>query len=62
MKWLLLIGLIFLIANRRYLVGDLIRTAKKLPKDFKDGQQRVDDPVAAAKDVTTDATKSDPPT
>ena len=52
MKWLLLIGLIFLIANRRHLVGDLVQTAKKLPKDFKTGKKAAEDPVSAAKPIT----------
>ncbi len=51
MKWLLLIGLVLLLANRRYLFGDLVRTVKKLPKDYDDGKQRVDDPAGAAKPI-----------
>ena len=38
-----------LIASRRYLVGDLIRTAKKLPSAYKDAKARAADPAAEAK-------------
>lgn len=57
MKWLLLIGLLFLVANRRYLVGDLVNTVKKLPKDYRDSKARADDPAAAAKPVNDDTPK-----
>jgi hypothetical protein len=61
-KWLLLIGLIFLIANRRHLVGDLVNTAKKLPKDFNDAKKRAEDPVSAAKSVDAKPTPPEPAT
>lgn len=43
--------MLFLIANRRYLVGDLVNSVKKLPKDFRDGKAAAEDPAAAAKPV-----------
>ena len=52
MKWIVLIIIAFVVlSTRRNAVGELARTVKKLPKDFKDGQKAVDDPAMAAKPV-----------
>ena len=51
MKWVLLTILIALVFSRKHLIGDLFRTVKKLPKDFGDGKEAVDDPASQAKPI-----------
>jgi hypothetical protein len=50
-KWVLLALLVALLFSRKHLLGDLFRTVKKLPKDFDDGKQSVDDPASQAKPI-----------
>ncbi|HEY4220337.1 MAG TPA: hypothetical protein VGO62_03325 [Myxococcota bacterium] len=54
MKWIVLIALIMLVANRKNLLGGLLDTAKKLPQDFKDAEKAAADPASAAKPVQGD--------
>lgn len=65
MKWVLLAVLIGLLLSRRHLVGELLRTVKKLPKDYDGGKRAVDDPASQAKEVGTsssrDVSESDRP-
>jgi hypothetical protein len=54
MKWLLLGVLIFIVATRRRLVGDLIDSVRKTPEKYREGKKAADDPAAAAKPVRAD--------
>jgi Sec-independent protein translocase protein TatA len=53
LKWLLLAALVYVVLSRRERVGDLSRAVRTLPRTFKDAKSHVEDPVAAAKPVST---------
>lgn len=51
MKWLLVASLVALMASRRRLVGDLVQALFDLPRHFRAGAQRAEDPARAARRV-----------
>ncbi len=61
MKWILLAVLIWVVASGRGKVAELMRTAKKFPKHYRDGQASIDDPVKGAKDITPSKDRAPPP-
>ena len=51
LKWLLLAGLVYVVLSRRERVGELARSVRKLPRDYRSAKMQAQDPAAAAKPV-----------